>query len=538
MEETYMKKWLALVLSLVLMFSALSFAAAEGTNEQRLTARDIMMSRATGNLALLNENSQYYQMITPDGQVLVGEDQGYTSMYFRDGGLYCKVEVASEDGIHDEGLLDRNGNVLVPAEYADVNVISSRWQAGIKLTPCEADDKDYTFTNYSTGDKSFFRIDYADMYFDGQKVGSLSRAEYGGGNMTAYNTYLSVMNISRERVYYNSKLEKSPVEGQSGEYTSTYSRQKTTYIHNGSGQEAFVPSCTLKPEDVVQAYVYDDYNDVFLDLQGNPVFKTARHYDSVRTFYNQYARVYLNRRYGVIDLQGNEVVPLEYDSISSYDENLMAFGFTGAQKEGKFGFVDINGNVTCPFVYSADIVSERGTFATVKNLDGTIIVLTAGAGELQEHFADVSFAGSYGSYCFVGQNSEGKFCVIDLYGNTVLPYTEARSIDVNRDGTVALVYYGSRQYSIVKLEKPEPAAAPSAEEAPAEAPEANAEAAPAQDGSWTCENGHAGNTGKFCTECGAAKPVVEEKITKCPNCGYEFGEETPKFCPECGTKIQ
>ena len=26
------------------------------------------------------------------------------------------------------------------------------------------------------------------------------------------------------------------------------------------------------------------------------------------------------------------------------------------------------------------------------------------------------------------------------------------------------------------------------------------------DGTWTCENGHAGNTGKFCSECGAKKP--------------------------------
>ena len=28
----------------------------------------------------------------------------------------------------------------------------------------------------------------------------------------------------------------------------------------------------------------------------------------------------------------------------------------------------------------------------------------------------------------------------------------------------------------------------------------------AQDGTWTCENGHGGNTGKFCSECGAPKP--------------------------------
>ena len=33
----------------------------------------------------------------------------------------------------------------------------------------------------------------------------------------------------------------------------------------------------------------------------------------------------------------------------------------------------------------------------------------------------------------------------------------------------------------------------------------NAAAKPAEDGAWTCKNGHGGNTGKFCSECGAPK---------------------------------
>jgi membrane protease subunit (stomatin/prohibitin family) len=49
--------------------------------------------------------------------------------------------------------------------------------------------------------------------------------------------------------------------------------------------------------------------------------------------------------------------------------------------------------------------------------------------------------------------------------------------------------------------------------------------------SWKCACG-ATNNGKFCSECGAKKPV-----SACPKCSYEFGGETPKFCPECGEKI-
>ena len=52
---------------------------------------------------------------------------------------------------------------------------------------------------------------------------------------------------------------------------------------------------------------------------------------------------------------------------------------------------------------------------------------------------------------------------------------------------------------------------------------------------WTCAACGTNNTGKFCTECGAAKPV--EAVSVCPNCGYDAGEETPNFCPECGAAM-
>ena len=53
-------------------------------------------------------------------------------------------------------------------------------------------------------------------------------------------------------------------------------------------------------------------------------------------------------------------------------------------------------------------------------------------------------------------------------------------------------------------------------------------AKPAPAGSWTCACG-AVSAGKFCPECGAAKPVAA-----CPKCGWQAEGAVPKFCPECG----
>ena len=84
-------------------------------------------------------------------------------------------------------------------------------------------------------------------------------------------------------------------------------------------------------------------------------------------------------------------------------------------------------------------------------------------------------------------------------------------------------------------------------------------AAPAN--GWTCSCGHTGNTGKFCSECGQPKPVLDTwtcscgavnkgkfcaecgrpkpttpRHYKCDKCGWEPADPTnpPKFCPECG----
>lgn len=53
-------------------------------------------------------------------------------------------------------------------------------------------------------------------------------------------------------------------------------------------------------------------------------------------------------------------------------------------------------------------------------------------------------------------------------------------------------------------------------------------------GGWTCPKcGAKGQTGKFCTECGAKKPEGDGTWT-CPSCGHKGN--TGKFCNECGAK--
>lgn len=52
---------------------------------------------------------------------------------------------------------------------------------------------------------------------------------------------------------------------------------------------------------------------------------------------------------------------------------------------------------------------------------------------------------------------------------------------------------------------------------------------------WFCTECGAKNTGKFCMDCGVAKP--DQGISKCSKCGFKPEGATPKFCPQCGNQF-
>ncbi len=517
-----MKRLMGILLAAMLLMTGIVSAAGAESSYIDLQARDLIINRNSEVLACRFENSKYYCLIRPDGTKITPEQ--YTSAYAVSDYPFFEVEAESRDGIHDEGIIDEEGHVIVPVQYADVMAVSDRWAYGVKLVPSNSDDKDYTFTNYSTNEKTFYRIDTVDFYYRGTLAGTLNRSDFEG-YPNAYGDYLCVQTREKVRKYYNSKMEPAELENKDsyGEYTSSYQNRKTTYIHNGSGQVAFDPACTLTADEVAESIRYE--KGKFIDLQGNEPFKAAQNYDYVSFKKNGYAIVNMNSKKGLIDSQGKELIPVEYDDLS-YVDNPLEFGVISAEQGGKFGFLDAAGNVTCGFTYPKDIVRDYGPLATVQNLDGTTIVLSGAVGELPEHYTEVDM--SYYSRAFVAKNANGECSLIDMTGETLIPYVDAWGIYFNRAATVAYYSMGSREYRIYTFTHDDAAPAPAA---PTENNETDA-----GDGTWTCSNGHTGNSGNFCPVCGEPKPA--EDVT-CPACDTVYpADEVPNFCPQDGTKLK
>ena len=147
------------------------------------------------------------------------------------------------------------------------------------------------------------------------------------------------------------------------------------------------------------------------------------------------------------------------------------------------------------------------------------LLLSAAVGELPEHYADVDFPNYNGSMSFTATNASGEKGVIGLYGNTLIPFSEDnRYVYPSVDGQVVVVSAPGSVYKIYRFD--------ASDLVPASA---ETEVQP-EDGTWTCANGHSGNTGKFCTECGAPMPADDGTWT----CENGHSGNTGNFCGECG----
>lgn len=89
----------------------------------------------------------------------------------------------------------------------------------------------------------------------------------------------------------------------------------------------------------------------FLDRRGREVVPCS--YDLVGIFGLNRAMVCIGDRFGIIDTAGRIVLPIEYESLSSSgDKYYYSDSLAMVEKDGKVGYVDLDGKLVIPFYFS------------------------------------------------------------------------------------------------------------------------------------------------------------------------------------------
>ncbi len=463
-----MKRLLSLLLVCILLLS-LGPAALADTETTELEADQAKLNEDSKTIALKAKGEDYYQLIDAKGKVLVPASEEYIDMDPWDS--FFEVEKASEDELPRKGLLAGDGTVLVPAKYHDVDVLSERWQIGRTVTPSEKDDSDYSIPgeeetyiyDESAGifvqdpsNFTYYQIESTDFYYKGEYVGTLPRSQCYGLSLVAYGDYICVYSRTYDFVFYNNKLERSPYQSDSyAEYNWESVDGERVWYHQGTGQVAFRPDCSLEPEELACPYLYDE--GVLYDIKGKEIARFSQEYEEVFGFEDGYAFAdFANGLYGVVNLKGEEIIPLEYENLGDCEQYLFRFGYICFVREDEsgfeIGFLNDKGQVTCHFRYTYGDPVVYGPFARLQAYDGSFYVLSAAVGRIPEPYSRVYFPGEYGCRAFVAENTRGEMGVVDLEGKTLLPFSDQyEDIQLSTDGTVALVSLDDDQYVIYRF---------------------------------------------------------------------------------------
>lgn len=375
-----------------------------------------------------------------------------------------------QDTLNNEGVLDTDGNIIVPFQYADLKMRSHEWIVAIKLGAGTSDNYDYTGNNKT----EFYLISGVDVYnTETGVVASLTRDQYidsavNAGHLAIQDRVTGVITL----------------------YDANFNAVETLKSLYTGPQKAL---------DKINTFRQDGRYGL-KDGQGNVIMEASYRYiylPSGKSEYATFEKTDANEivRTGLLSTaDGSVIIPAAYDKIEttfnlptnkygSYS-GYNAFGYFTVVRDNKVGFVDVNGNETVAPKYSKEISTLNGASYSLTDLTGATLIVAADGVETSVAGYKKVTAMSYCSGIFYQvETNDGKYGLIDWHGKEIVPATNDYRMKATGDGKYLIVSPDYKSSELYELIYPASPAAPVAEEPVVEQPAATApDAAQTADG--------------------------------------------------------
>ncbi|MDX5585998.1 MAG: WG repeat-containing protein [Aureibaculum sp.] len=181
-----------------------------------------------------------------------------------------------------------------------------------------------------------------------------------------------------------------------------------------------------------------------IDIDGNIIIEPV--YDEISGYFiNGFMRVKNNGKAGIINEKGEIVIPIEYDNVLDYKNNM----FT-AEKANKWGIIDVENNIIIPFEYrrirhfedDLALVTDKGTgYINMKN---EIVIEPQNNFNLSGDFYNgLALVKKDKKFGYINKNNE---IIIPIVYDNALPFKEKKTI-VKKDG---LTFFINQKGKIIK----------------------------------------------------------------------------------------
>ena len=422
-----MKRFAALLLAALLLLGMSAFAATVTEvavlDGRHSVVRETNLMYASGDAG--------YALVDMNGNPLTDEEYYYDFYQYHGHLTVTRVETADETNAM--GLLALDGTEEVPFQYGDVEVLNEYWAVGVKLVLAEGEEYDYS--SWTSDNK--YLIESADVYYLPEKklMTTLTRDQYS--DAMARGQYVNIEDRTGKVVAYDSAF--NAVAEPSYCYNFDYLPAELKVIQN------------------------DEYLRGIENGEGvvivEPAFETL--YVDEYTAANGLAEYGADGKEGLIDLQGNIVVPAEYDRVHATRQGAyepaetmwyVVGGYICVENDDKLGYVDAQGNVTCEVSIPDDGATNWGMSVMIDDDDKMSIVSADGVTTDLSGYEYASVAENTAGRYYKVRNAEGGHGLIDWHGEIVLPL-EYESVSIMGDGQHALVVTAEDEYKVLKIEE-------------------------------------------------------------------------------------
>lgn len=426
------KRILALVLACLLLGAA---ALAEVTGPL-FEAERMSDSSTEKSGAFIFTQDRKEGLVDLSGNVLAEAQFGDLS--YAGEGYYTAT---NENGFNTSALVNTSGEALTPFEYSDFTVVSPNWAVGVVLEG--TDDRDIADYSVIFGENDYATIVRNDVFYLPEKklAGSLerkqfSRAREAGGNgwlivedrdggITAYDADFNAAETALTSMYDAELVVKSENELSPKALYSAVTGEKLADREYGSLSTIGKGFTSFYDSD---ARLYG-----ILNAAGEEVCPPA--YSTINTSLlgGHYVKVTQNREdnttaEGLLDLDTMALaVPCLYERIYTWgDKAPINDGYVCVEQEGKLGFIDLEGNVTCPIQYAKDSVSYYGCTLGATDMTGAVTIVAAdGTVTPLEGVTELSLKNGLTSsdgYFLTVKNADGTQGVVDWHGTQVVDF--------------------------------------------------------------------------------------------------------------------
>lgn len=419
------------VLLLVLLL-ALGSASAEITVEKVYEVKTGDFLKGTNLVMFRNEPFGLAGIMGPDGTEIVPP----TYMDLTAKSTFDYIAAAKEDRLNGKGMIDGAGNVLIPFEYGELEIISEDWVMALTLKESTKDHYDFQalFGGYGSG---YYLIDTRTFYYMPTKtaVGTLPRD--GFDSVRGYPGFLVIKDTEGKNTVYDENFQ--PV-GTASEtyygYVFMKNGDKWDVKRAGDGKMLFT-----SPYEVSQ---FEQGENLFritsqskagrVDMEGNVVVEPK--YENLYGVAGGYvaARKEREGKIGLVNSKGEELTDFVYDEIiATYKRGLtggeerviILDGYAPVEKDGKIGFIDETGKETVAPTYAKASVEVNGNTLLVTGVDGKKTLVAADGTVTELDYESVTrIYDSMPCRLYSVKNNVGQVGIIDWHGNLVLPFGE------------------------------------------------------------------------------------------------------------------